>query len=70
MSLARTGKGPGEAGPSAEGEVLLSIEVLPAALANGSLLNGHGRADPNAHPELPPPLGRFDPTKAFDPFCQ
>jgi hypothetical protein len=51
------------------GELLVSIELLPNALAQ-TLEAGSGRSEPNTNPELPPPVGRFDPSKALDPLCE
>jgi hypothetical protein len=42
----------------AAGEVLISVEMLPAAEAE-RLRNGIGRSEPNANPKLPPPTGRL-----------
>ncbi len=41
-----------------QGEMLVSIEVVPVAIAK-KLPAGMGRSAPNAHPELPPPTGRL-----------
>lgn len=41
-----------------QGKVLVSIEVLPAAVAD-RYVAGKGRKDPNMHPFLPPPTGRM-----------
>ena len=49
------------------GEVLMSIELMPRSLAN-ELAAGSGRSEPNDHPRLPPPVGRFDPTQLFNPL--
>ena len=29
---------------------------------------GNGRSEPNDHPQLSPPVGRFDPTQLFNPL--
>lgn len=52
---------------SEAGEVLMSIELLPRTLAN-ELAAGNGRSEPNDHPQLSPPVGRFDPTQLFNPL--
>ena len=52
---------------SEAGEVLMSIELLPRTLAN-ELAAGNGRSEPNDHPQLGPPVGRFDPTQLFNPL--
>ena len=51
-----------------KGEILKSIELMPAELANGAYKAGLGRQEPNNFPELPPPKGRFDPSRALDPL--
>ncbi len=40
------------------GRVLISLELLPKALAD-KLPAGLGRGDPNTNPILPPPSGRL-----------
>lgn len=49
------------------GEVLLSVELLPKAMAD-SLTAGLGRQEPNENPTLPPPVGRLDITKMGNPM--
>ena len=44
---------------TAAGEVLISVEMVPAKDASGRLENAEGRDEPNRHPKLPPPTGRL-----------
>jgi hypothetical protein len=49
------------------GKVLLTIEVVPKSLADRRLC-GDGREEPNRFPALPPPDGRVDFTKMWNPM--
>ena len=41
------------------GRILLTIEVVPKYISEGSHKNGMGREVPNLHPYLPEPTGRM-----------
>lgn len=49
------------------GDILISIEILPSDIAN-RFTNGLGRSEPNMHPRLPPPTGRFKFHMLWNPF--
>ena len=49
------------------GDILISIEVLPKDIAT-RFDNGLGRSEPNMHPRLPPPTGRFKFHMLWNPF--
>jgi len=69
ISLERRSFKKGKEVVKSAGEVLVSIELLPKRLAvSDSYANGTGRSSPNLHPALPPPVNRFDPTKALSPY--
>lgn len=41
-----------------QGYIEVSVEILPQVEAD-KLKNGFGQGEPNMHPVLPPPTGRF-----------
>lgn len=45
-------------GRDLNGELLLSVEVVPKDMLK-KVPAGHGRAEPNQNPILPPPTGRL-----------
>ena len=49
------------------GDILISIEILPKDIAT-RFDNGLGRSEPNMHPRLPPPTGRFKFHMLWNPF--
>ena len=51
----------GDAGEVSGGQVLVSIELLPKRAAEHLFPAGMGRGEPNQHPKLEPPKGRFNP---------